>query len=753
MKDKLFGLSFFGFIMASSLNLMIKSSLFLSIPLPITLIVLILSFYIPFYITHLTNKFNNYIYLSMGIVFYIIMSAIPLESLAILFINNPEVYKGLYTTAHFLSSKTIREFFIWGFNYTLGLGTLGPLAYQIILYSLTSLSIGIYFCGVLKNRKLMLYLAFPVVFFYLQWLRYIDNALILFNFYIIGFVGCYLTVDFNKRVKLLNKRQDIEYKFYSYKGLASTGFIVITTLVLITNITINLFYISGINYKISQRLPAVLNLRSGEDRKISYSPFSNDLGGSIEQDNTLIMIVKSNKPNLYLRGRVKEIYTGYTWNKVRTNYFKAKDSLYDNKILFKDSENKVTITIYPQNKGDTTIYAPYLPTSINMNKKVFYNDSFEMYFKKGILNLGEISYQVTSIIPRYDDKKKEYNVLDTRKIDKSVYLQLPKNLPKRVVQLAQRITNDYDREIDKMKALEAYLRENYEYSLIVSDIPERRDFVDYFLFEDKKGYCTYYASALAVMGRAIGIPTRYVEGFILPEGEKGLYKITGDRAHAWVEAYIDQVGWISFEPTSVFPIGEDEGQRIQEQEASVIREGNSDSYEELKRRLEEESNLIAPDGDYSYEPSNKDYSFIKWIGLSILLLLFVGLALRILYQFINNKIIFSRGSNKKRIIKMYYAIASMYWNLDKDVVMGPPYDLLRIIQKNLLDKDINDDIINIVNKALYSKEDMSQEDLETIWSFKSNVEEALIKRIGRVKYYFSKYIAGSIYKGIVKANS
>ena len=85
------------------------------------------------------------------------------------------------------------------------------------------------------------------------------------------------------------------------------------------------------------------------------------------------------------------------------------------------------------------------------------------------------------------------------------------------MELAKEITASHSSTYDKVKSLEDYLRKNYEYNLYTNYPPEEQDFVDYFLFDGKEGYCSYFASSLCVMTRAVGIPSRYVEGFILPK--------------------------------------------------------------------------------------------------------------------------------------------------------------------------------------------------------------------------------------------
>ncbi len=134
------------------------------------------------------------------------------------------------------------------------------------------------------------------------------------------------------------------------------------------------------------------------------------------------------------------------------------------------------------------------------------------------------------------------------------YTGVPQELPSRVRELAQEITAGSDTDYDKLKAIEQYLR-TYTYSLAPQAPPEGSDFTDYFLFEGKEGYCTSYATAMAVLGRCVGIPTRYVEGFVAKfehRGEDNMYPIRNSQAHAWAEAYFEGVGWIPFEATTPF---------------------------------------------------------------------------------------------------------------------------------------------------------------------------------------------------------
>ena len=145
------------------------------------------------------------------------------------------------------------------------------------------------------------------------------------------------------------------------------------------------------------------------------------------------------------------------------------------------------------------------------------------------------------------------------------YLQLP-NVNPQVMQLASQVTASAPTSFDKATALEHFLLTNYGYSLQQPAHPARSrrdaahpnawdDPLAYFLFERKQGHCEYFASAMAVMLRTIGIPSRVVNGFRGGEFNPvtGSYIIRARDAHSWVEAYFPGQGWISFDPTPPDP--------------------------------------------------------------------------------------------------------------------------------------------------------------------------------------------------------
>jgi transglutaminase-like putative cysteine protease len=137
------------------------------------------------------------------------------------------------------------------------------------------------------------------------------------------------------------------------------------------------------------------------------------------------------------------------------------------------------------------------------------------------------------------------------------YLQLPANLDPRIPDLARTITAAEADAYDKAAALETYLRGHYSYTLKLTGKPGESP-LSHFLFEARAGHCEYFASAMAVMLRTMGIPSREVNGFLPGEYNDiaGDYIVRGSDAHSWVEVYFPGNGWVTFDPTPAAPPAE-----------------------------------------------------------------------------------------------------------------------------------------------------------------------------------------------------
>lgn len=133
------------------------------------------------------------------------------------------------------------------------------------------------------------------------------------------------------------------------------------------------------------------------------------------------------------------------------------------------------------------------------------------------------------------------------------FLQVPPTVTARTRELTHRVAGGAASNFEIVRRLETYLKANYRYDLGIAAFPDGVDTLDYFLFEqpDRSAYCEQFATALAVMARIEGIPTRLVSGYLPGTYNPftGLYEVKTSEAHAWVEAFFPGTGWVPFDPT------------------------------------------------------------------------------------------------------------------------------------------------------------------------------------------------------------
>lgn len=225
----------------------------------------------------------------------------------------------------------------------------------------------------------------------------------------------------------------------------------------------------------------------------------------------------------------------------------------------------IVIKVASNNTGTSLFYPDHL-VDADFFSTIYYDEDSCLYADEAV-PIGK-EYQIRSNIFRMDVSGFDnslllveqylfqnisgnaYSFVHSEKI-RADYLET--NVPDSVIQYALKITKGYTTPLEKAIALRNHLRNNFQYSLQVPDVPEGVDFVEHFL-DTKTGYCTYFASAMCMMARANGIPARYVEGFYVDVPDGGLdtfstVLVTGKSAHAWCEIYIDGIGWIPFDAT------------------------------------------------------------------------------------------------------------------------------------------------------------------------------------------------------------
>ncbi len=287
------------------------------------------------------------------------------------------------------------------------------------------------------------------------------------------------------------------------------------------------------------------------------------LGGAVSLGNATVMDVRS-PVGRYWRAAVYDRYMGDGWLSTGTqSLFLDAGTSPENQVEY-EARRIVTQTFTLYLPGTTQLYALGQPARFSLPVKA---DVVQVAGDGGMPAVETIAM----VASRYKLKESEsYMAISTvasaaveamRQAGEDYpqwtarYLQLPDTVPQRIFDLAAEITADYDNAYDQATAIQNFLRD-YSYNEKIQDPPADVDRVDYFVFEMKEGYCNYYASAMAVMARAVGIPARVVAGYSRGEFDHdlGIFRVREHNSHAWVEVYLPRFGWIEFEPTASEPV-------------------------------------------------------------------------------------------------------------------------------------------------------------------------------------------------------
>ncbi len=214
------------------------------------------------------------------------------------------------------------------------------------------------------------------------------------------------------------------------------------------------------------------------------------------------------------------------------------------------------VTVLPQAVADfaaPAVIAPGRVVSVRTDQSVIRRSGGGLALQPTDSN--RFSYDVTSVVQPQVATAVPKAGAAWSEPDPQVWLQLPWDLPQRVIDLGHALVDPAPTRAAAVAAVEDYLRSHEQYELNAPVATAQQDPVDYFLFVSHLGFCEHYASAEAVLLRAAGIPARVVTGFAaggVPSDQlgDGRQLIRANEAHAWVEVWIPGVGWATSDPTA-----------------------------------------------------------------------------------------------------------------------------------------------------------------------------------------------------------
>lgn len=314
--------------------------------------------------------------------------------------------------------------------------------------------------------------------------------------------------------------------------------------------------------------PGVASAFSGNNASSSFTQPSILVGsGPVSLSEQPVLEVQSSEP-LYWRGSVYIRYIGRGWVNPRYGFFsrnlfnpgtpfqtmpERRDGLYTLEVppvspepsRYREVKQRVKLLHGAAN----IIYAAAQPVLVRFPNLAVYVDATGCLQTFYSFRSGA-EYEVVSHVPDATPHELRQAPPATPADVGGIYFELPTTPSPRLQKLAQELTARYNNNYDKVMALKTYIESTCDYNLNAAAVPIGRDAVEFFLFDSREGYCDLFSTALAVLARYAGIPSRVATGFITGDPQPdGKFILREKHRHQWTEIYFPGYGWVTFDAT------------------------------------------------------------------------------------------------------------------------------------------------------------------------------------------------------------
>ena len=250
-----------------------------------------------------------------------------------------------------------------------------------------------------------------------------------------------------------------------------------------------------------------------------------------------LFTVTSDQPS-YWRGKVFDYYDGNSWFTTDQTYGEIEPQYLEKiqgKLLVQ------SVTLYAD--------AKFLPAAYQVTE--ISDQTVQIDAAAALLKTtkGKYTYQVSSILPdltKVSPASREVSVVEEK------YLQIPERFSKDITDLTKEVTAKGANNWEKTILIRNFLRNEFKYNTGVQ--LDESDMLSKFLFDEKKGYCVHFATAMVMMARSAGVPARWVLGFTpgTYDEDMNAYLVYSQNAHTWAEVYVPGNGWLPVEATPGF---------------------------------------------------------------------------------------------------------------------------------------------------------------------------------------------------------
>lgn len=469
-------------------------------------------------------------------------------------------------------------------------------------------------------------------------------------------------------------------------------------------------------------------------------------GPKEKQNRRVMKIISPYTGKIYLKGIAYANYEDNTWSILTDE--QAEDcpvEFQSATMTASDELTKSTINITTINK-DSVIYTPYYLSSVpkfgtevcdilitNDTNAEEYDVSFQPFEIDNYSAMGkalsESEFGAYSFAYVKSEAYAEY-----KSFVYQTYLSVPEDIKAEMIKCAENEGFAYLSKEEIIDSVEEYVRNSATYSLKTERVPDGKDISLWFLNESDTGYCVHFATSTAIMLRSLGIPARYVTGYCVNSNAEMTF-VTSDNAHAWVEYFDDNIGWVPLESTPEdFSIlsqatqsdtqtaAETDTQPTTPTESATATQSTVTTQSETNKPTNNAQSANDNSGDgTSVKVSARILTTIKVVivGISSVLFVILILLLRRVIILSLRKRHFLSGKRNERVRYIYRYI-------------------LRISKFSYV--PIPEDIRNIAEKARFGNTKISNKELDLILHFAENRKEQLMSEASKIKKIYFKYI-------------
>ncbi len=390
----------------------------------------------------------------------------------------------------------------------------------------------------------------------------------------------------------------------------------------------------------------------------------NRVGPQLQFGRSVMRVKSEVSGPTHLRGDSMAVYEDNRWKALSESDYSAASGG-ENALLAGASP----VSYWPDMQIETDMksgiyYTPYYP--------LFLPDDAEAYFDAYFKNPS----QQTSYTISYTDARFGMNNTDYDAFVQTVYTQVPDETRQALADILPQLgvqAEDVPKQI--VSAVQAYVAASASYDLNTPSVPNGEDFVSWFLHDSDTGYCVHFATAATILLRCLDVPARYVTGYSATLTANEWTTVTSDDAHAWVEYYIDGIGWYVLDPT---PAADTPAQTVPEEPVSAPLEPTNDSQEDTPPADDEPPTVPdTPVGNQEtpQENSKKAVPILHFIWP--VLVLAAALFLWRVLLFSIRRTAIGKGSPNRRAITLYHHIC---W-LARQTKTEVPGEFLEVAEK------------------------------------------------------------------------